>query len=248
MLFVGSHSLYIASRFSVSDRLTVRRGTSDDYSAIQEFLGDITEAEAVLEALKSEKSLSPSRKEKEIHFFLAEVQNQLIGVALLDHCPEYRTFTDQFDVEEFITINLHDLKHKPILLKSLILNPLYEPQTRWFMEEAMRLSGLSVVLYPVDHKNPRSLLTERMVKREFVPVKRRRMIQFPGNTRDGEDVLASLPVNLLLLTNSILYEPKISVNTRVVVLGGSAVGLAFLESLVYVRWILLLVLAIKKFM
>ncbi|RKO83717.1 hypothetical protein BDK51DRAFT_33369, partial [Blyttiomyces helicus] len=99
--------------------------------------------------------------------------------------------------------------------------------------EVMRCAGITTLLYPVNEVARRDAGTKRIVVRELVPVQRRREIQFPNNLRDGENVPPSVLCNMQMLTTALLYEPKIVVNTRIVVVGGSDTGVAYLEKLVY---------------
>jgi hypothetical protein len=41
-------------------------------------------------------------------------------------------------------------------------------------------------------------------------------------------------MSVSMITNALIHEPRVVVNTRIVVVGASDVGLSFLETLVYV--------------
>eukprot|EP00842_Homolaphlyctis_polyrhiza_P004885 jgi/Hompol1/5398/HPOL_004404-RA len=58
-------------------------------------------------------------------------------------------------------------------------------------------------------------------------------IEYPNRLRDGVLLPDALPFNMQMTTTTLLMEPRIVVNARIVVVGGSDVGIAFLEHLVY---------------
>ncbi|KAJ3258818.1 hypothetical protein HK104_006968, partial [Borealophlyctis nickersoniae] len=151
---------------------------------------------------------------------------------------DLRAVTDQFDVEEFASVPKSKAergkgRNRPVVVRHAVLNPLFENQGRWLFEETFRIAGITTLLYPVDERAARDPGTRRIAVKEFVPVKRRRRIQFPNDLRDGIPVPPPIQHNLQMLTTTMLYEPKIVVNTRIVVVGGSDVGISFLERLVY---------------
>ena len=74
----------------------------------------------------------------------------------------------------------------------------------------MRIQGLDCILYPYIEELSSDSATKTIVKREFVPVKRRRQIQYPQGLRDGKVVPKPFEHNLQALTTSLLYQPKVS--------------------------------------
>lgn len=174
--------------------------------------------------------------------FVAVAADQIIGLTVLETAIDPRRYTDQFDVEEFIQLNYHDIKTKPVMLRYFIMNPLFQPRARYVIEEMFRIEGFTTLIYPVDPSNPKGEETDAIANRELVAVKRRGTIQYPNNTRDGQAVGELLPLNLMFLASNMLYEHKVIVNTRIVVLGSSMVGLTFLEKLIYVSVFLYLLL------
>ena len=97
----------------------------------------------------------------------------------------------------------------------------------------MRQNRLNCLLAPIN-LDIKDLATKRIALREFVPVRPRRMIQYPGNLRDGEPLPESIKGNLQIITIPLVHEPRMVINTPIVVVGGSDVGLSFLDNLIYV--------------
>lgn len=71
----------------------------------------------------------------------------------------------------------------------------------------------------------------------MVPVSRRRQIQYPNKTLGANAPAAELQAGsacaLMFLNRKLMLEPKITVNARIVVVGASDTGLAYLESLIF---------------
>ena len=116
------------------------------------------------------------------------------------------------------------------MLKRLILNPLFDTQARWVLEELLRAANIDCILFPNENSDPDTI---NVTTREFIPVKRRRQISYPKGLRDGSPVPDMLPHNLMPFSSAYLYQPKITVNTRIVFIGGSDLSIAALERLIY---------------
>ncbi|KAI9197169.1 uncharacterized protein BJ171DRAFT_585964 [Polychytrium aggregatum] len=229
----------IASRYGIGDPVSVRLPAQADVTHIYGLLEGLRNESEVIAAF-AESLQSPEKSAEKGHAItrfkslLIEKASQVVGILILEECLDPRGYTDQFDIEEYITLGHHSLKGSPVLLRHLVLNPLFDHTARFVLEEAMRILGLTCLLYPVDRRSKRDAATRQMAIREFWPVRRRREIIYPGNIRDGERMPAPIEHCIQLLSAPLLYESKTAINSRIVVIGGSDVGVAFLESLVYV--------------
>ncbi|KAH6589236.1 hypothetical protein BASA61_005675 [Batrachochytrium salamandrivorans] len=139
---------------------------------------------------------------------------------------------------------------KPIMLEHMLLNPLFEMQTRWVVQEVMRQADCPCLLYSADEdKKARFSYKTTSFTRActctssasfialtmsmYLGSNETIRIQFPGNLRDGSPIADPIPFNLQLITPTLLFEQRATINSRIVVIGDSDVGTAFLEKLVY---------------
>ncbi|KAJ3275094.1 hypothetical protein HDV01_001233 [Terramyces sp. JEL0728] len=221
--------LYITNRYCVSNidvALAAQQDVASMYNLVDN-LPDIDQLKQLIDAQFNDKTHKT---------YLAKYNKQIIGLAILEYINEDQSigYLDQFDIDRF-----YDIKHKPIhdkysVAKYMIMNPLFENHTRYFCREIMRQLNLNCILYPRNINDVNDYASKRTATREFVPVKPRRTVQYPGNLRDGQLLYADLPINLQIITMPLMYEPRMVINTRIVVLGASDVGISFLETLIYV--------------
>jgi hypothetical protein len=108
---------------------------------------------------------------------VALVNGQVVGISMLSLCStEYETkITDQFDIESFCASDWNPLQNKYCILKNLVVNPLFENQSRLFCFHIMRLMRINSLIYLREELEISDLATQKTVRKEFVPVKPRRM-------------------------------------------------------------------------
>ncbi|KAJ3073780.1 hypothetical protein HDU98_000700 [Podochytrium sp. JEL0797] len=235
-----SHVLYILNRFGCTETISTRPARYAEFPVVEQMVQDLAAEKDILsrftESFTDSESGVPKYKS-----FLAEANSQPIGLAILEKLTFASTISDQFDISEFLHLGITPLDDSHVILRHLILNPLFAHRAKWAMEEVMRLAGVSCLMYVMDEGARVDVTTRMVVGREMVPVKRRRqlsyillfVITYVDGLRDGVSVSQELPYNLQLLTSSLLYEPKLTINSKIVLIGGSDTGLAFLEKLVY---------------
>ncbi|KAJ3008363.1 UNVERIFIED_CONTAM: hypothetical protein HDU68_003139, partial [Siphonaria sp. JEL0065] len=223
------HCLYILNRFGCTETVSTRLARSADFLIAQQMVQGLAAEYEILTRFNDSFTDSESGVPK-YKSFIAEANGQTIGIGILEKLTFAATMSDQFDIEEFVNLKITPLDNEHVLLRHLILNPLFAHQAKWFIEEIMRMAGISCILYPIDEDSKLDVSTRMLLGKELVPVKRRKQL---NGLRDGISVSEDLPYNLQLTTSSLLYEPKLTINTKIVVVGGSDTGIAFLEKLVY---------------
>ncbi|KAI8924099.1 hypothetical protein BC831DRAFT_498577 [Entophlyctis helioformis] len=226
---IAAHNLYITNRFGCGDLVNVRRAVPADVEPLDSLTFGLKNQQEIMSSVRS--ALTDPQSDYVV--YTAESLGQLTCCIVLQQCRSPQAYTDQYEIERFMSPKLTPLVDKPVLLRQMIFNPLFEVQARWVFQEVMRQSQSPCLLFLVDEAAQQDLASQRVALRELVPVKRRRVIEFPDNMRDGVPMPDPLPFNLQLITPSLIFEPRIAINSRIVVLGGSDVSTAFLERLVY---------------
>ncbi|KAI8593915.1 hypothetical protein BDZ88DRAFT_390534, partial [Geranomyces variabilis] len=229
--------LYVANRFSVLDTpvVTIARAKEEDLSDVDTFVDELQGQDDLRAAFRA---ATENRGSAAVSVTGEPLAGQLVGVVIttgIDSPEEKKQWTDQFEIADYTPANL-------AFVRAVLLNPLFVSCSRWVLEEVMRQTGLHALLhavpYAVESESPTVVhltdaATQAVAKREFVPVRPRREIAFPNNLRDGVPVPPPLPCSLRILAAPLLYERKIVVNTRIVVVGASDCGFGFLDKLAY---------------
>jgi len=236
-----SECLYVMNRFALSEPISVRKtDLKTDLGGVKNLITGMPNEAEIIQNYKqcdfeylNTKPLEEISNDVRYTSLVALHQEQIVGIAVLKTAETHSSFIAQYEVENFIKETHHNFSKIPVILVHLIVNPLFEHQSRWFLEEIMRITAVTTLLYPVDASARRDHATLKIAKTELVPVKRRRQIQYPNNIRDGSKVLPPHDFCLQMITSNIIYEPKIIVNAKILVVGASDAGLSFLETLVY---------------
>ncbi|KNE70514.1 hypothetical protein AMAG_14638 [Allomyces macrogynus ATCC 38327] len=208
-----AHVLYMAHRFGHQDKVTVRRGTAKDVPDVLNLLQS-NAWEGKLRTCDAE--FEPCRAEGR-SFFVVEAYQQLVGVALLKHAP-IDQYVREFDVERWVEPRLHDLALKLNQCELFVMNPLFECHARWVLQDIMNLAETSVLVYPCIP--PMDFMSLKILRAEMVPVRPRRVLD-PKYTHP-----------LLLMCNSIVYDPRATNNARYVFVGASDCNLSCIEELI----------------
>ncbi|KAJ1340400.1 hypothetical protein BSLG_004993 [Batrachochytrium salamandrivorans] len=227
------HNLYITNRYGLGDLVTVRPGVLGDAESIDALLYELNNQANPISTIKDALKHDMLNEPSPVRVYIAETLDQIVGVVVLKTCVDPQPYIDQYQVEAYISPKCCPFSGKPIMLEHMLLNPLFEMQTRWVVQEVMRQADCPCLLYSADEDKKQDSATKRLALRELVPVRRRRVIQFPGNLRDGSPIADPIPFNLQLITPTLLFEQRATINSRIVVIGDSDVGTAFLEKLVY---------------
>ena len=144
-------------------------------------------------------------------------------------------------MEEFILYAQHSPRDH-LFLHHFVLAPTFDRHAKFVLRETLRQARKSCVyvrVLPADAAPPAGWQPQTPVAglAHVVPVAARRQVAVDpavlGSNAPSARMLAPSPFALLFLTRKLMLEPKITVHARVVVVGSSETGLAFLESLLF---------------
>jgi hypothetical protein len=124
---LASHVLYLTCRYSES--LTVKKAGDKDFMEIKSLLDAMTVPTSTQQLFSASTSPSSNHKSYIIHQGL-----QPVGTLLLEKCTAPRDLLDQFDIHEFIGLQIDGLSNKFVVLKEWNVHPFFGNQTRWILE------------------------------------------------------------------------------------------------------------------
>uniref|UniRef100_A0A8C3BTE3 Cilia and flagella associated protein 61 n=1 Tax=Cairina moschata TaxID=8855 RepID=A0A8C3BTE3_CAIMO len=178
-----------------------------------------------------------------VQAFIAEVLDQIVGISVIRDEMDIEYIRSHYNIEDFIHFNQHEQEEHGHL-NHFALNPIFHHYTKHFLKEILRLAHKSSLYYPIypqyteaKFQNPRAhSLTSAL--HYMVPVRPRRQIVYPleelGINAPSEQVSKDqLSYSLNHINRKLITESKTSINSRIVVVGASDVGISFLETLVF---------------
>ncbi|XP_063299787.1 cilia- and flagella-associated protein 61 [Pelobates fuscus] len=237
-----SQELYIFHRAGLINLLEVRAAKSSDVPAVTKLIETLNLNKSILDDLNIYNQARRDADGTPVQAFVAEVASQIVGVSVLRNEEEIEYIRSHYNIEDFIYFN-HYQRDEHGHLQHFVLNPIYKHYSKHFLEEVLRLSHKSSLYYPIypteeanQLKNPCAhSLTSAL--HYMVPVRPRRQIVYPleklGINAPSKHVSKDQPGYAVYHTNrKLTFEPKISINARIVVVGASDVGISFLETLV----------------
>merc|ERR1719426_115767 len=247
----------------------LRTVAKEDFSAMRDMAEPLGEAyNDSLEAFSKEylaKIDDVNTFKPDMQVFVAEVDEQVIGIVALDLLPDatVENLRCAYHLDDYLLTEFHDEQtHMKghCRLKYWILNPLFLKFSRMLLLSALRLSGRTVMhiesaldsmVPPVFSEflqvAPRTAPALKKEKRKPPKVASFANIEKDTPTEEQKAQLereqfleagAARGMCLSIVAKKFLSESKLPVNSRIVVVGASDTGLSFLESLLAVPHLL----------
>ncbi|NWU24699.1 CFA61 protein, partial [Dyaphorophyia castanea] len=235
--------LYVFHRAGLLTSFNVRKATTDDLKGIKMLIETLNLNEAIW---SDSKIFTEARKDPDgmpVRVFVAEVLDQIVGVSVTRDEMDIEYIRAHYDIEDFIHFNHHQQEEHGHLCH-FVLNPAFHHYTKYFLKEILRLGHKSSLYYPIYPENVEGKfqrpcahsLTSAL--HYMAPVRPRRQIVYPleelGVNAPSEQVSKDqLSYSLNHINRKLVLESKVCINTRIVVVGASDVGISFLETLVF---------------
>ncbi|NXL07827.1 CFA61 protein, partial [Mesembrinibis cayennensis] len=235
--------LYVFHRAGLLKSFNVRRATTNDLLGVKMLIETLSLNESILNDLKI---FTLARRDPDgtpVQAFIAEVLDQIVGISVIRDEMDIEYIRSHYNIEDFINFNHHQQEEHGHLYH-FVLNPIFRHYTKHFLKEILRLAHKSSLYYPIypqyvegKFQNPCAhSLTSAL--HYMVPVRPRRQIVYPleelGINAPSEQVSKDqLSYSLNHINRKLVLESKVSINTRIVVVGASDVGISFLETLIF---------------
>ncbi|XP_056620849.1 LOW QUALITY PROTEIN: cilia- and flagella-associated protein 61 [Triplophysa dalaica] len=235
------HELYLCHRWGLLRTLEVRVAVSDDIPAVQTLIKSLNQEKSVRDDLDLFLQARKDADGAALQAFVFRVKAQIVGLMIIRDEEDIEFIQANFDIERFMYFSHHQREEHGRLCH-FILNPICQHHGKHFFKEALRLAHKTCLYYPLyptqhSHENvsSRSLAA---VLNFMVPVSPRRQIIYPleelGINAPSRHITRQQDPFALYYTNRKLsMEPKVTINSRIVVVGASDTGLAFLEALTF---------------
>ncbi|XP_064599733.1 cilia- and flagella-associated protein 61-like [Liolophura sinensis] len=233
--------LYVFNRYGLLKNFTVRRACTADYEGVEKLVKTIDLHENLLKDLQQFNRARRDQDGTEIQAFVAECQKQIVGIAIIRREEDIEYIRSHYNIEDFIYYN-HHKREEHGHLHHYALSPIFQHLSKHFLKEVLRRGHKTCLYYPLypAYSSKETVEQHSLVSalHDMVPVRSRRQIIYPleelGENAPSKRVLAERESYALNHINrKLVLEPKVIINARIVVVGASDVGIAFLETLAY---------------
>ncbi|XP_043075687.1 cilia- and flagella-associated protein 61 [Puntigrus tetrazona] len=237
----SSQELYLCHRWGLARTLEVRVAVSSDIPAVQSLNESLSQQESISEDLDLFLKARKDQGGTALQAFVAQVEGRVVGLIIIRDEEDIEFIRANFDVERFMYFSHHQREEHGRLCH-FVLNPVFLHHTKYIFREVMRLahkSCLYYLLHPSQYNQTNvSLRSLTAVLNFMVPVSPRRQIIYPLeelaiNAPSLQITKQQAPFALYHTNRKLTMEPKVTVNGRIVVVGASDTGLAFLEALTF---------------
>uniref|UniRef100_A0A8C6J7A5 CFA61 protein n=1 Tax=Melopsittacus undulatus TaxID=13146 RepID=A0A8C6J7A5_MELUD len=235
--------LYVFHRAGLLTSFNVRSATNNDLPGVQVLTETLSLNKRILNDFSTFTLLRRDPDGTAVKAFVAEVLDQIVGVSVIRDEMHIEYIRSHYNIEAFINFNRHQQEEHGHLCH-FVLNPIFHHYTKYFLKEILRLAHKSSLYYPIYPQYVKGKfqtpcahsLTSAL--HYMAPVRPRRQIVYPleelGINAPSEQVSKDqLSYSLNHTNRKLVLESKVSVNTRIVVVGASDVGISFLETLVF---------------
>ncbi|XP_067845502.1 cilia- and flagella-associated protein 61 isoform X2 [Heptranchias perlo] len=235
--------LYVTHRKGLLKSFMVRLATHNDTNGIENLVQTLDLQHSILTNVNIYNRCRRDSDGTKLQAIVAEVLTEIVGIAIIRNEENIEYIRSHYNIENFIYFNHHQREEHGHLYH-FALNPIFHHYTRHFLKEILRMTFKSCLYYPVypklsQHKmNSPHAHSLTSALHYLVPVRRRRQIIYPldelGINAPSKRVTQDKPKYALNHINrKLTLEPKVTVNSRIVVVGASEVGISFLETLVF---------------
>ncbi|KAL5271061.1 hypothetical protein ACHWQZ_G001647 [Mnemiopsis leidyi] len=237
--------LYVFHRSALLQNIAVRFGTEKDTEGVSYITRKYKGKSTVLADYNQYLSALRDEDGTPLYGIVMECGDQIIGVAIIRAEMDTEYLRSHYGLEDFIYFTQHSPREHGHLFHCAV-SATFTNFTKFFLRECLRLCEMSCMYYNVydssTHQDKPQSTVEAL--HHLVQIRPRRQIKYPVELLRGtppavydnvpiDGVLKTLPPFALFHINrKLTLEPKMVINSRIVVVGASDVSLSFLETLI----------------
>ncbi|ESO06870.1 hypothetical protein HELRODRAFT_77249 [Helobdella robusta] len=232
------HELYVFCSAGILDSLIIRQYVAQDKEPIEQMVVNLKNCHEMLSDLEQFVNYGVDEERNEMSVFVAEVEQQVIGFAILRKEENLEYICSHYELESFIYYHQHR-RGGHAQLMHFILNPIFNHYSNYFLRELMRQANKTCFYYYFYNNSMTSIST---VIKDLIPIKARRQIQYDfellsSNAPSKKITCEKQPFAILHVNRKLVLERRTTINARIVVVGASDTAIAFLESLVFTPYL-----------
>lgn len=228
------HELYVLHRNAILSNISARVAVKSDTKAIEELLSQIAKAGRVFLDF-----MAAVNENSDISAFVLLSEDRVVGLAIITDEENFEYFKSHYQTAYWIDEDHHKCDAHGFL-EHLVLSPIFQRHSRFFLREILRLTDYSVLYYCIRPSDVNSSTRDHplcCVISELIAVMPRIMPEFTNTNLEGCEPAEAVakteqPYALYLATARLCSLRRFNVNTKIVIVGCSDTALAFLDSLI----------------
>ncbi|XP_033104010.1 cilia- and flagella-associated protein 61-like [Anneissia japonica] len=233
--------LYVFNRAGILQSFNVRPVCPEDRDDVAKLVDTIDNKESILADFDQFNRARRDDDGTPIQAFVGECGGQIVSVAITRSEEDIEYIRSHYNIEDFIYYN-HHRRDEHAHLYHFTINPIFQHYTKHMLKEVLRQSHRSCLYYPVfpPYSTTKDSACHSIVTclNHMVPVRARRQIIYPldrlgGNASSKRVIKEKEKFALNHINRKLTLEPKVTINSRIVIVGASDVSLSFLETLAF---------------
>lgn len=225
--------LYVVHRNVVLSNISVRVAIRTDIPAVVQLTYYMVSPEKLIENFTS-----AVYEDDNYRAFVLLSEDQIVGAAVLREEEDFEYLKTHYELMYWLDENHHKAGSYG-LIEYLVLSPIFQRHSRFFLKEIHRLSDYSALYYcifPSDTVNIQKGRPLCCAISDLIPIRPRPMFEFSHTNVEGcvpADVVhrKDAPFALYLSTARHCTLSRYEINKKIVVVGASDTSLSFLDSL-----------------
>ncbi|XP_026674181.1 cilia- and flagella-associated protein 61-like [Ceratina calcarata] len=226
-------ALHITHRAALLGQPKVREARLCDREDVQELLQKIPKTEQILadfdESMKEERT--------DLHCYVVQWEDVIVGVAIIRSENEVTYIKRRYHVEDYIV--LQNIRHDAYgRILHFVLMPIFSIHLAHFFNEIMRFTNMMVLFYRLTGSALSALTRTHPLTiclKGMVPMHPRQRIVYKYHEFEETDEpqQETEPFSLFMTTPRLSMIPVTYVDSKIVVVGASDCGVAFVEQLAF---------------
>ncbi|KAI4454655.1 cilia- and flagella-associated protein 61 [Holotrichia oblita] len=230
-----SQELYIVHHSAISGYLQVREATYNDYGIVRKFLRKITKGDSVMEEFQAWMD-----SEYEIYkTYLLFCDNRIIGLAILSDVDDLEYIISHYQLATWTDMSKHKLGSRGCIIH-FVLSPIFHRHSRFFLLELHRLSDYSILFYIIRPMDVEVTSSKALccVLGDLIPVIPSKIPEYCTVSASSWNLPEAVgrverPYAIYISTPVFCGLTRQEINDKIIVVGASDVGIAFLVGLIF---------------
>ncbi|XP_071057145.1 cilia- and flagella-associated protein 61-like [Onthophagus taurus] len=231
-----AHELYVVHRNSLYCRILIRKATLYDVKNVKKLLSRMRSGLKVFQTFH--KYLTSHYDNHQTFVVLAN--NEIVGVVNVKDLNNSAYIFNRYQVSRMTDLS----KHKPCCfgrIKHFALSPIFQRHSRWLLLELHRLTDYSLLIHLVEPDEGTTMFRFdplACVLNELMPVLPARVPEFDTSDKENCEFMPVMmhderPYAVYMSTPMYCGLSRFEINTKIVVVGASEIGLSFLIELIF---------------